>query len=106
MNKIVALVVFLVVSGGMYFVCANAHIDIFPCEKAQRPYGSPGTMMGPPPLQKSEGTCSLLAHERGTGPDGEYERLNEAGWALLFAFCGGIGLVAGGLVGWLTRKRS
>ncbi len=105
MNKIVALVVFLAVSGGMYFLCANAHIDIFPCEKATRAFGSPGGMFEPP-LQTSEGTCSLLAHERGTDSRGEYERLNEGGWALLFAFCGGIGLVAGGLAGWLTRKRS
>lgn len=100
MNKIVAFVVFLAVSGGMYFVCANAHIDIFPCEKADRGYTEGA------PLVKSEGTCSLLAHERGTGPDGGYDRLNETGWALLFAFCGGIGLAVGGFAGWLTRKRT
>lgn len=106
MNKIVALVVFLAVSGGMYFLCGNAHIDIFPCEKATRELNAPGSMASTPPLRTSEGTCSLLAHNRGTSPDGEYERLNGAGWAMLAAFCGGIGLVAGGLAGWLTRKRS
>ena len=106
MNKIVALVVFLAVSGGMYVVCANAHIDIFPCEKASRELSAPGSLASKPPLRVTEGTCSLLAHQRGTSPDGEYERLTGAGWAMLAAFCGGIGLVAGALVGWLARKRS
>jgi hypothetical protein len=55
---------------------------------------------------KSEGTCSLLGHNRGTGSDGEYDRLNGAGWALLLAFYGGIGLAVGGIVGKLTGKRS
>lgn len=105
MNKIVALVVFVVVSGGMYGLCANAHIDFFPCEEAevQRNFASP---LATPTLVKHESTCSFMAHLRGTGPDGEYERLTGAGWAMLVAFCESIGLVAGGLAGWLARKRS
>ncbi len=105
MNKLVAAVVFVAVSGGMYMLCANAHIDIFPCERAERSMGAPGSLIEPP-LRKSDGTCSLLAHDRGTNPGGEYQRLNPAGWALLAAFCGGIGLLAGGLIGFLTRKKS
>lgn len=105
MNKVVAALVFVVVSAGMYFVCANAHIDIFPCEKAERPINAPASFGSKPQLQKRDGTCSLLAHNRGTGPDGEYEKLNVAGWGMLFAFCAGIGAVAGGLAGFLTRKK-
>ena len=99
MNKTVALVVFLVVSGGMYFLCANAHIDIFPCERAMSDYTTGG-------VTKSSGTCSLLGHQHGTGPDGSYDRLNATGWALLFAFCGTIGLAVGAIAGKLTGKRS
>jgi hypothetical protein len=104
MNKVVALVVFVLVSGAMYGLCANAHIDFFPCEEAELQHD--GGPFSSPRLVTHEGTCSFMAHLRGTGPDGEYERLTGAGWALLVVFCESIGLVAGGLAGYLTRKRS
>lgn len=105
MNKVVAVVVFVIVSAGMYALCANAHVDFFPCEvaRASREGLFPSS---PPMIVTSEGTCSFMAHLRGTGPDGEYERLTGAGWALLVAFCESIGAVAGGVAGWLTRKRA
>ena len=100
MNKLVMIIAFVVVSAGMYFVCANAHIDFFPCEKTEQER----TALGEGPLRTSEGTCSLLAHNQ---PDagGEKERLTPVGWALLAAFCGGVGLVSGLGLGAITKKR-
>jgi hypothetical protein len=105
MNKIVALIVFLVVSGGMYFVCANSHIDIFPCEIAKREPAMNETA-AEAPLRTTTGMCSLYYHNLGTNSYGEHHRFTITGWALLLAFCGGIGLAVGGLAGYLTRKRS
>ncbi len=100
MNKLVMIIAFVVVSAGMYFVCANAHIDFFPCEISKREF----TAMGEGPLRTESGTCSLMAHNR---PDigGEKERLTGAGWAMLVGFCGGIGLVTGLVAGVLTKKK-
>jgi len=97
MNKLVFAIVFVVVTGAMFFVCANAHIDFFPCEISERD-GMDG------PIRTREGTCSLLAHNR-EEMHGEKERLTPVGWAMLAAFCGGIGLVAGLVAGAVTRKR-
>lgn len=104
MNKIVGFLVFDAVAIGMYFVCANSHIDIFPCETAQ-PARITGDMRGDPPLQVESGTCSLLAHNRGRGPDGSYEKLTTVGWASLIAMCVAAGALAGGIATVVTRKR-
>ena len=103
MNKVVVLIVFAVVTGGMFFLCANAHIDFFPCEitERDRARAMPG---GEGPLVTKDGTCSFMAHNRDER-GGEKERLTPVGWALLAAFCGGIGLVSGLAAGALTRKR-
>ncbi len=105
MNKIAFSLTFVVLSGAMYLLCANAHIDIFPCNKAHRDR-SVSTLVGPPPMRTESGTCSLLAHNRGTSPDGEYERLTGGGFALLGAFCVGIGALGGTLLGFALRRRS
>ena len=99
MNKTIGGLTFTVVAAAMYWLCANAHIDIFPCDKATVYRDAMG-----PRLQTSSGTCSLLAHNRGKQSDGSYSRLTGAGWATLVAFCGGIGLVAGLGVGFATRR--
>lgn len=98
MNKIVFAIVFVVVTAGMFVVCANAHIDFFPCEITEHQNGFEG------PLRTREGTCSLLAHNR-PEMNGERERLTGAGWAMLVAFCAGIGLAAGVALGLATKKK-
>jgi hypothetical protein len=106
MNRnVIAAIVFVVVTGGMYVLCGNAHIDIFPCEKAEteRTYSS-APFAPPPRIVKREGTCSLLAHNRGEFK-GEYERLTMGGWALLAVFCAGIGAVAAVIAGLIFRKK-
>lgn len=99
MNKAIAAATFAIVAAAMYFLCGNAHIDIFPCDKAMARRDAIGTR-----IEKSTGTCSLLAHNQGTQSDGSYARLSGAGWATLAAFCGGIGLLAGLGVGFATRR--
>lgn len=99
MNKAIGALTVVVVATALYWLCGNAHIDIFPCKRAtvsRHQFGSS--------LQTSSSTCSLFAHNRGTQADGSYQRLTGAGWATLFAFCGGIGLVVGGAVGFATRR--
>jgi hypothetical protein len=97
MNKLVFAIAFVVVTGAMFFVCANAHIDFFPCEITERD-GMDG------PTRTREGTCSLLAHNR-EEIGGEKERLTPVGWAMLAGFCAGVGLVPGVALGMVTRKR-
>ena len=104
MNTTAATLTFVVLSAAMYFLSANAHIDIFPCNKAYRDRAVGA--FGPPPVRTETGTCSLLAHNRGTSPDGEHETLTGSGWALLGAFCLGIGLAGGAVAGLALRQRS
>lgn len=103
MNKIAGFIAFDVFAIGMYFLCANAHIDIFPCEIAERARISDALVE--PPLQKTSGMCSLLAHNRGVDSDGAYQRLTTVGWAALIGLCVAVGAVAGGIVTVATRKR-
>lgn len=99
MNKVIGALTFVIVAAATYFLCSNAHIDIFPCDRAMARRDAIGTR-----LEKSSGTCSVLAHNQGTLPDGSYARLTGAGWATLAAFCGGVGLIAGLGVGFATRR--
>jgi hypothetical protein len=103
MNKLVLAIVFVVVTTALYFVCANAHVDFFPCEITKRDR-APTVPGGQGQLRTTDGTCSLMAHNWPES-DGEKERLTPLGWAVLAAFCGGIGLVSGLAVGVATRKR-
>ena len=93
MNTKVAGITSVVVTGIMFGLCANAHIDIFPCHLVARDSSS-GYAYGQGPLRRTDGTCSFMDHLR-PERDGESERLTAIGWALLVAFCGGIGVTAG-----------
>lgn len=99
MNKAIGALTFAVVATAMYWLCGNAHIDIFPCTGKTMNRGAFGYT-----LESTNRSCSLLAHNRGTQADGSYQRLTGAGWAALAAFCGGIGLVAGLGIGFATRR--
>ncbi len=103
MNKPVFAIVFVLVTGAMFGLCANAHIDFFPCEYAERDMAYRG--FGEAPLKKGERGCSFMAHLRGTNGQGEYDKLTPVGWALLVAFCAGIGAVAGAGLGLALKKK-
>lgn len=103
MNKPVFAIVFVLVTGAMFGLCANAHIDFFPCEYAERDLGYRG--LGEAPLKKGTRGCSFMAHLR-PGHDGEYEKLTPVGWAVLVAFCAGIGAVVGAGLGAALKKKS
>lgn len=104
MNFTAFALAFAVVTPAVYGLCGNAHIDIFECRTAElnRALAVPGF---PPSLSKRTKSCSLMAHNRGTNSDGEYERLTGAGWAMLAAFCGGIGLASGVAAGFVFRRK-
>jgi hypothetical protein len=100
MNKVAFALGFLVVSGAMFGLCANAHIDFFPCEITERSR----TALGEGPLVTTEGTCSFMDHLRDEQA-GERERLTPAGWVMLVGFCDGIGLACGVALGMALRRR-
>jgi len=99
MNKVIGTATFAVVAAAMYWLCGNAHIDIFPCTGKASIRGPLGYT-----LQSNSDSCSLLEHNRGVATDGSYSKLTGAGWASLAAFCLGIGLVAGLGAGIATRS--
>jgi hypothetical protein len=93
MNVTAAGITTVVVTGVMFGLCANAHIDFFPCDITERD-SSAGYAFGEGPIRTKDGTCSFMDHPR-PERDGESDRLTGADWAMLVAFCGGIGVVTG-----------
>lgn len=90
---LIAGITFVVTTGLMFFVCANAHIDFFPCKETVRDLARADPFTGEAPLVTREETCSLMDHLRTDRYDpAEKSELTGAGWALLFAFCMGIGI--------------
>jgi hypothetical protein len=80
---LIAAISFVVTAGFMVMLCANAHIDIFPCKRTMKDFTT-GT------LKTTESTCSLMGHLNESGIPGEKDELTGAGWAMLVAFCFGI----------------
>jgi hypothetical protein len=104
--SLLASITFVVTTGVMVMLCANAHIDFFPCEKTVRDRAHADPFTGEARLITQDGTCSLLGHLREPF-DGEKDELTGAGWAMLAAFCMGIGLADAGLIYVvLSRKAS
>jgi hypothetical protein len=103
---LIAAISFVVTTGVMFVLCANAHIDFFPCEKTVRDRAHADPFTGEAKLVKQDGTCSLMGHLR-EGFDGEKDELTGAGWAMLIAFCVGIGVADSALIYTvLSRKAS
>ncbi len=95
---------FVITFGLMLFVCANAHIDFFPCERTMKDFARADPFTGEAPLVTQEGTCSLMGHLR-EPIDGERDKLTGAGWALLLAFCGGIAAMDSVLIYSIMNKK-
>ncbi|MFV8751196.1 hypothetical protein ACNOYE_11690 [Nannocystaceae bacterium ST9] len=85
------------VTGLMVLLCANSHIDFFPCKKTVRDFAHADPFTGEAKLVTQDGTCSLMGHLR-EGIEGEKDELTGTGWALLAAFCIGIGLADAALI--------
>jgi hypothetical protein len=95
---------FVFTAGFMVLLCANAHIDFFPCEKTVRErVGDP--FMSEARLVKQDGTCSLMGHLR-EPIDGEKEELTGVGWAMLAAFCFGIAAADSALIYVLLSRKA
>ncbi len=93
---LITLFVTLVLGVGLWVVLTNAHIDIFPCERAQYDYAA--EKMGPP----SPGTCSLLGVFNPIVVDGETsdtQKLTLAGYAVYALVVGVVPLLIGLFVG-------
>jgi hypothetical protein len=104
--SIIAAATFVLTTGFMVLLCANSHIDFFPCKKTFHDRVRVDPFTGKAPLVTEDGTCSLSGHLR-PGLDGEKDELTETGWALLAAFCIGIGVADSALLYViLTRKSS
>jgi hypothetical protein len=103
---LIAAITFVVTTGFMVLLCANSHIDFFPCKQTVRDRVNADPFTGEARLITRDGTCSLSGHLR-EGFDGEKDELTEVGWAMLAAFCMGIGLADSALLYVvLTRKSS
>lgn len=90
---LIAGISFVVTTGLMLFVCANAHIDFFPCTETVRDFNRMDPLTGESALVTQEGTCSFMDHLRsGEFDPKEKAELTGAGWALLLAFCTSIGV--------------
>lgn len=95
---IIAASSFVVTTGLMFFLCANAHIDFFPCTQTVREGDR---------LVTKDGTCSLMGHLRSGEIDPEEKtELTGAGWALLVAFCMGIGVADSTLLYSVLNKKA
>lgn len=86
---LIASITFVGTAGMLALVCANAHIDFFPCKKTTRDYANADPITGESKLITKDGTCSLMGHLN-EGVAGEKDELTGAGWAMLAAFCLGI----------------
>jgi hypothetical protein len=90
---VIAGATFVVTTGLMFFVSANAHIDFFPCKETVRDFTRTDPYTGEAAYVNREGTCSFMAHlNSGKFDPKEKAELTGAGWALLVAFCMGIGV--------------
>jgi hypothetical protein len=96
---------FVLTTGFMVLLCANAHIDSFPCEKTVRDRMHADPFTGEAKLIKQDGTCSLMGHLR-EGFDGEKDELTGVGWAMLAAFCIGIGAADSALIYVILSRKS
>jgi|GEM_PF-3207935 len=105
---LIAGITFLVTTGLMFFLCANSHIDFFPCVETERDFNAGfDPITGESPLVTKEGTCSLMDHLRsGEFDPKEKAELTGAGWALLFAFCAGIGVADSALLYVVLGKKA
>jgi hypothetical protein len=104
---IVALSSLVVTTGLMFFLCANAHIDFFPCTETVRDFSRADPFTGKAPLVTSDGTCSLMDHLRSGEIDPEEKNeLTGAGWALLVSFCMSIGVADSALLYVVLSKKA
>lgn len=98
---------FVITTGLMFFLCANAHIDFFPCKETVRDRTRMVSLSNEAPLVTREGTCSLMDHLRDDQFDpAEKSELTGAGWALLVAFCMGIGIADSALLYVVLSKKA
>lgn len=103
---LIASITFFVTAGVLVVLCANSHIDFFPCTKTVRDRAHADPFTGEARLITQDGTCSLMGHLREPF-DGEKDELTGAGWAMLAAFCMGIAAADSALVyALLSRKVS
>jgi hypothetical protein len=91
---------FVVTTGLMFFVCANAHIDFFPCTETIRDFAQAK-------LVTQEGTCSLMDQlNSGKFDPEEKSELTGVGWAMLLSFCMGIGVADSALLYVVLSKKA
>lgn len=103
---LIATLTFIGTTGVMVVVCANAHIDFFPCKKTVRDFANADPFTGEAKLKTVDGTCSLMGHLRNDGVGGEKDELTGAGWAMLAAFCLGIAVADSALMYTILSRKA
>jgi hypothetical protein len=102
--SLIAAISFVGTTGVMVLLCANAHIDFFPCTKTVANYIL-ADAAGKPKLMTQAGTCSLKDHLT-EGVDGEKDELTGVGWAMLAAFCLSIAMADSALMYTILSRKS
>lgn len=103
--SLISAITFVSTASVMVMLCANAHIDFFPCKETVRNYAAADSFTGVPKLMTQDSTCSLMDHLR-DGVEGEKEELTGAGWAMLAAFCLGIAMADSALMYAILSRKS
>ena len=96
---VIGAAAFVVFVGGLYFILHNAHIDIFPCEKAYHNYQT-----GKPDLPAS-GTCSLMAVDRYESGGEDIAKLTAIGHMVKWFVIIGLPAVLGLVLTFVFRKK-
>jgi hypothetical protein len=105
MAKIAPLWAFIVGTGVALFVFASSEVEIFPCTKTVRERSAADPWSEGGPLVTTQASCSFKAHLRDDAFNpAERSQLSGAGWALLIALSGGLGLANAALTHRLIRR--
>lgn len=96
---VLKVVIAVVLGVGYYFLCANAHIDYFPCEYSEMNYNPP------PEYQTGERTCSILGINRPARDPQTWERLTVGGYIVAVLSFGVVPILLGFGIGHAVRKK-
>jgi hypothetical protein len=92
------LVLGVILVAGTYFMCINAHIDIFPCTQTLQDLRAAR-------IETRDGTCSLLQTQGDYFRPPEHAELTPAGYGVAFLVVGVAPLLAGFVFGNVFGRR-
>ncbi len=92
------LILGVLLVAGTYFLCINAHIDIFPCEQTRKDMRSDR-------IATEDASCSLLQTQGDYFQPPERAELTPAGYGVAFLVVGVVPLLVGFMIGSMFGRR-